>query len=81
MGDHLSSAEILAELPQLTREQRAAVLAQLAVLDQGLWVDATNPADERKAIDWRLAEARSGAVSWSQGNEAKSRIQGKLNQD
>ena len=75
----MSFAEIISELPKLTREQRAAVLERLAALDHGLWVDVTIPDNERKEVDWRLAEARAGGVAWSNWDEAKKRITTKLN--
>ena len=79
MSWRMSFAEIISELPNLTREQRAALLERLAALDQGLWVDVTIPENERKEVDWRLAEARAGGVAWSNWDEAKTRITAKLN--
>lgn len=79
MDWRMSFAEIISELPNLSREQRAAVLERLATLDQGMWVDVTIPENERKEVDWRLAEARAGGVAWSNWDEAKARIQSRLN--
>ena len=70
----MSFAEIIAEIPKLTREEREAILGRIADLDQGLWVDVSVSADERKEIDWRLAEAKAGGVSWSAWDDAKTKI-------
>lgn len=77
----MSFAEIISELPKLTREQREAILQRLSTFDDGLWVDGLVSVDDRKEIDWRLAEARRGEAAWSSWDEAKARIQRKLNPD
>ncbi len=47
----MSKAEILAELPKLTKEERYEIRVRLAEMDSGGWLDADDPlTDEQKAL-------------------------------
>lgn len=76
----MSIAEILSELPRLSREERKTILNRLHVLDGALWIDESISGDERREIDGRLEEARSGETQWSSWDEAKKAHHGSLNQ-
>jgi hypothetical protein len=74
----MSVAEIISELPRLTREQREAIASRIAEMDNSLWIDGTVTLEERAEIDRRLAEIREGKASWSTWDDAKVRIAGNL---
>ncbi len=47
----MSKADILAELPKLTKEERYEIRVRLAEMDSGGWLDADDPlTDEQKAL-------------------------------
>jgi len=74
----MSFADILAVLPKLSREERETIVGRIADLDEGLWIDKSVSPEERREIDWRLAEAGAGQVTWNEWGAARARIEGKL---
>ncbi len=75
----MSKAEILAELPRLTPQDRQEIQARLDELAGPGWLDEGELTDEeRRLLDARLDECErnpSGFVPWEQ---AKARIQASL---
>jgi hypothetical protein len=54
----VSKADILAELPNLSKAERHEIRLKLAEMDGGDWLDADDPLSEahKEIIDSRLAE-------------------------
>ena len=72
----MSKAEILAELPSLTPEERYEILVKLNELDGDLWLDKEDPLteQEKELIETRLeAHERNpeSAIPWE---EFRSRL-------
>ena len=65
----MSKAEILAELPRLTREERREVVKKVHEIDGDDWLDEGELSDAEKALlEARLAEHErnpGSAISWS----------------
>lgn len=54
----MSKAQIIAELPKLTKEERYKIRVKLAEMDSTGWLDDDDPLtdEEKKLIDTRLRE-------------------------
>ena len=76
----MSKAEILAELPKLTREERQEVRLTLARLDGEAWIDTAEPlTDSEKALfDERLAAYEKDPEAGSSWEEVETRIRARL---
>ena len=76
----MSKAEILQELPKLTREERKEIRLELAELDPDEWLDEDDPLtdEEKKLIDARLAEHEANPESAISLEEFNARIQKKF---
>lgn len=77
----MSLAEIMTELPQLTREQRAGILGRIAELDGEVWLDPEVTPSQRAEIDRRLVEIGQGGTQWSAWPEERARIERYLRED
>jgi putative addiction module component (TIGR02574 family) len=76
----MSKTEILAELPNLTPDERFEIRLKLAELDGDRWLDDDDPlTDEQKTLlDARLADMEqnpNASVPW---DEAQGRIEASL---
>jgi hypothetical protein len=77
----MSKAEILSELPKLTREDRDEIRLKLAELDGGDgWLDADDPltGEEKALLEARLEDMEKHpekSIPWA---EAKKRIEAKF---
>ncbi|MEW6302516.1 MAG: addiction module protein [Verrucomicrobiota bacterium] len=78
----MSKADILAELPKLTREERQEVRLQLARLDGEEWFDGDEPlTDAEKALlDARLAAYEKDPEAGSSWEEVEARVRARLKQ-
>jgi putative addiction module component (TIGR02574 family) len=78
----MSKAEILAELPKLSRGERAEIRRKLAELDGEEWVDGDEPlTDAEKALlDARLAAYEKDADAGSSWEQVEGRIRARLKQ-
>jgi putative addiction module component (TIGR02574 family) len=70
----MSKAEILAELPKLSPEERAEIRARLEELGGGVWLDADDPlSDEQKALlEARLDDLEKHpekSIPWAKAKE------------
>ena len=75
----MSTAEILAQLPKLSPEERAAVQAKLDELAGNRWQDAGEISDsDKSALDVALADYAKSPNAGSSWDEVKDRIQRKL---
>jgi len=77
----ISKADILSELPKLTREDRDEIRQKLAELDRGDgWLDADDPLnDEEKALlEARLEDMEKHPEKSIPWEEAKKRIEAKF---
>jgi len=76
----MSKAEILQELPKLTREERKEIRLELAELDPDEWLDEDDPLtdEEKKLVDARLAEHEANPESAISLEEFNARIQKKF---
>ena len=77
----MSKAEILAELPNLTAEDRAEIQAKLDELAGDGWLDADDPlTDEQKALIEARIEAHEknpqSAIPWEEFNARLKRRSG-----
>ena len=66
----MSKADILAELPKLTREDRREVVSKIHELDGDDWLDEGElSAEEKSLLEARLAEHErnpGAAIPWSE---------------
>ena len=67
----MSKAEILAEIPRLTKEEREEIRFKLAELDGDCWQDDDDPltVEERALIEARIAAHEKNpetAIPWEQ---------------
>lgn len=66
----MSKAEILAELPKLTREERCEVVRRVHEIDGDDWLDEGELSDEEKTLlEARVAEHErnpGAAIPWSE---------------
>ena len=75
----MSKAEILAELPKLTPEDRAEIQARLDELAGQGWLDDGELCDEeRRLLDSRLDECERNPSSFVPWEQAKAQIDGSL---
>jgi len=69
----MSKAEILAEIPKLTPEEREEIYLKIVELDSDEWLDADDPlTDEQKALIETRIEAHEknpqSAIPWEEFN-------------
>ena len=76
----MSKAEILAELPKLTRAERQEVRLKLVRLDGDEWLDAEDPLTEaeKELLDARLAAYEKDPDAGSSWEEVEARIRARL---
>jgi hypothetical protein len=76
----MSKAEILAELPRLSRKDRYEIRAKLAELDADGWLDADDPlTDEEKALlEARLADMAKHPEKSVPWHEAEARLKARF---
>lgn len=75
----MSKAEIIAQLPHLSAEERAEVQAKLDELAADVWQDRGELSDaDKQALDAALANYESSPGAGSPWDEVKSRIQSRL---
>ena len=76
----MSKTEILAELPELTPDERFEIRLKLAELDGDRWLDDDDPlTDEQKALlDVRLADMEQNPNASIPWKEVKKRIEASL---
>lgn len=76
----MSKADILAELPKLTRAERQEVRLRLARLDGDAWLEASEPlTDAEKALlDARLDAYERDPDAGSSWGAVEARIRGRL---
>jgi putative addiction module component (TIGR02574 family) len=76
----MSKAEILAEIPKLTRKEREEIYLKIVELDGNEWLDADDPlTEEQKALlEQRLADMEEHpekSIPWS---EAEARLKARF---
>lgn len=76
----MSKAEILAEIPKLTKEERFEIRVKLAEIDGDGWLDEDDPlTDAEKALlETRLAAYEKDPDAGSSWEEAEARIRARL---
>ena len=75
----MSKAEIIAELPRLSPEDRADVQAKLDELAGEAWQDQGELSDaDKQALDAALAAYKAAPDAGSSWDEVKARVQAKL---
>lgn len=76
----MSKAEILAELPKLTKVERYEIRVKLAEMDGDGWLDDDDPlSDADKALlEERLAACEEAPEAGSSWEEVESRIRARL---
>ncbi len=75
----MSKAEILAELPSLSAEDRAEIRAKLDELAGDVWLDGGELSEEdKRALDEELAEYEKSPDAGSSLDEVMARIHAKL---
>ena len=75
----MSKAEIIAELPKLTPEERAEIQARLDELAGQGWLDEGELTDEQKRfLNSRLDDCDRNPSSFVPWEQAKARIQASL---
>jgi putative addiction module component (TIGR02574 family) len=72
----MSKADILAELPKLTREERNEIRLKLAAIDGEEWQDSSEPLtpSEKAILDARLAAYERDPNAGSSWDEVEARI-------
>ena len=72
----MSKAEILAELPRLTPEERYEIFVKLNELDRDLWLDRDDPLSEqeKELIETRLEAHEKNPESAIPWEEFKTRL-------
>lgn len=76
----MSKAEILAELPKLSKQERYEIRAKLAELDADGWLDADDPLteEEKALLEARLDDMEKHpekSVAWQ---EAEARLKARF---
>ena len=76
----MSKAEILAEIPKLTPQEREEIYLKLVELDGDRWLDADDPLTEeqRALLETRLADMETHpekSIPWS---EAEARLKARF---
>jgi len=75
----MSKAEILAQLPHLSAEERAEVQAKLDELAGNAWQDRGELSDaDKRSLDAALTEYEESPDAGSPWDEVKARVQAKL---
>jgi hypothetical protein len=75
----MSKAEILAELPNLSEEERAEIQIKLDELASDAWLDGGELSEEdKRALDEAIAEYEDSPDSGTPWEEVKARIQAEL---
>ena len=75
----MSKAEIIAELPHLSAEERAEVQAKLDELAGEAWQDRGELSDaDKQALDAALAEYEKSPDAGNSWDEVKARVQARL---
>jgi hypothetical protein len=76
----MSKADIIAELPRLSKEERHDIRVRLAEMDSDGWLDDDDPltGDEKSLIDTRLAEHQANPQSAISLDEFKARLKEKV---
>ena len=76
----MSKAEILAELPKLTRRDRAEIRRKLTELDGDEWLDTDDPLTvaEKALLEARLAAYEKDPDAGSSWEEVEARIRARL---
>ena len=76
----MSKAEIIAELPRLTKEERYEIRMKLAEIDGGGWLDDDDPLteEEKRLVDARLREHEENPQSAISFEEFRARLDSKL---
>jgi putative addiction module component (TIGR02574 family) len=76
----MSTAEILAELPKLTKKDRYEIRVKLAEMDGSEWLDADDPLDdsEKAILETRLAAYRKDPDSGSSWENVEARVRNRL---
>jgi putative addiction module component (TIGR02574 family) len=77
----MSKAEILAEIPKLTPEEREEIYLKIVELDSDEWLDTDDPlTDEQKALIEARIEAHEknpqSAIPWEEFNARLKRRSG-----
>ena len=77
----MSTAEIIAQLPRLSAEERAAVQAKLDELAGEAWQDNGELSDaDRHALDAALTAYAASPDAGSPWDDVKARVEAKLRQ-
>jgi putative addiction module component (TIGR02574 family) len=78
----MSKAEILAELPKLTKSERYEIRVKLAEMDGDGWLDDDDPlSDADKALlEERLAACEKDPEAGSSWEEVQDRLRARLKQ-
>ena len=75
----MSKAEIIAELPRLSAEDRAEVQAKLDELAGDAWQDVAELSEaDKQALDGALADYENSPDAGSPWEHVKARVQAKL---
>ncbi len=74
----MRKAEIIAELPHLSPEERAEVQAKLDELAGDAWQSGELTADDKQALEATLAAYEKSPDAGSSWDQVKARVQGKL---
>ena len=76
----MSKAEILSELPKLTKEERYEIRVRLAEMDSDGWLDADDPLTEadKALLERRLAAYERDPNAGSSWGDVEARIRGQL---
>jgi len=76
----MSKAEILSELPKLTKEERHEIRVKLAEMDSDGWLDQDDPlTDADKALlEARLAAYEKDPDAGSSWEEVEARVRARL---
>jgi hypothetical protein len=76
----VSKADILAELPKLSKDERHEIRVKLAEMDSGDWLDADDPLSEahKEVVDSRLTEHERNPQSAISLQEFQERLAAKL---
>jgi hypothetical protein len=70
----MSKAEILQELPRLTREERGEIVAKARELDGEAWIDPAVTETEKRILDAELEEFARNPDAGSTWPEVEARI-------
>lgn len=76
----MSKAEILAEIPKLTKEERFEIRVKLAEMDNNGWLDEGDPLTdaEQTLLDARLDAYRKAPDAGSSWEDVEARLRARL---